>query len=70
MPNGVEFAVDDASGKERIFKTFDKAAGFAVSLAASGREYVYIDILCWTRAGAKSVGLLEEYLDSWLLKTI
>lgn len=48
----VEFAVNDASGQERIFKTFDEAAGFAVSLASSGRT-VDLDVLVWSRAGAK-----------------
>lgn len=48
----VEYAVDDASGQERIFKTFDAASGFAVSLTASGRPS-NIDILVWSRAGAK-----------------
>jgi len=57
----VDFAVNNAAGNERIFETFDEAAGFAVGLAASGRENVYIDILCWSRAGAKSVGLAEDY---------
>lgn len=32
----LEFAVDDASGNERIFDTFDEAAGFAVAIAAGG----------------------------------
>lgn len=48
----VEFAVDDASGNERIFKTFDEAAGFAVGLAVSGRRS-HVDVLVSTRAGAK-----------------
>ena len=43
----LEFAVDDCSGKERIFKLFDEAAGFAVSVAASGKPDVSIDVLCW-----------------------
>lgn len=48
----VEFSVDDASGGERIFKTFDEAAGFAVALAASGRKSS-INILVYSRSGAK-----------------
>jgi len=47
----VEYAVEDGSGKERIFKTPDEAAGFAVSMALSGRP-AYIDVLIWSRAGA------------------
>lgn len=58
---GVEYAVDDTSGKEHIFKTFDEAAGFAVAVASSGITTVNIDVLCFTRAGAKFVGLEEEY---------
>lgn len=54
-PGDVEFAVDDASGRERIFKTFDEAAGFAVSLAASGRT-VDLDVLIWSVAGARAYG--------------
>lgn len=49
----IEFAVDDASGKERIFKTWDEAAGFATSLAASGRT-VNLDVLAYSRAGARA----------------
>lgn len=51
----VEFAVDDASGHQRTFKRFDEAAGFAVSLAASGRT-VNLDVLVWSAAGARWLG--------------
>jgi len=51
----VDFAVDDASGQERTFKRFDEAAGFAVALAASGRD-VDLDVLIWSRAGARFYG--------------
>jgi hypothetical protein len=49
----VEFAVDDASGKERIFKTFDDAAGFAVNLALSDGRAHNLDALVSSRAGAR-----------------
>lgn len=52
----VEFSVEDGQGRERIFKTFDEAAGFAVSMAATGRPDVYLDVLVWSRAGAKAYG--------------
>ena len=52
----VDFAVDDASGRERIFKTFDEAAGFAVSLAASDGRTYNIDVLVFGRAGARWFG--------------
>jgi len=51
----VEFAVDDAEGRERIFRTFDEAAGFAVGMAASQGE-THIDVLIWSKAGARFYG--------------
>lgn len=51
----VEYAVDDASGNERIFKTFDEAAGFAISVGASGKSPVNLDVLVSSEAGAKHV---------------
>lgn len=59
----VEYAVDDASGKERIFKTFDEAAGFAVAVALSGRE-ANLDVLIWDEEGAEWYGgddAVEQY---------
>lgn len=50
---GVEFAVDDAGGNERIFKQFDAAAGFAVSMAATRGEKVNIDVLVYSVSGAR-----------------
>jgi hypothetical protein len=49
----LEFAVDDASGKERIFKSWPEACGFAVALSASGRK-VNIDVLAGSEAAAKA----------------
>jgi len=60
----VEFSVDDAGGKERIFNTFDEAAGFAIAIAASKGETVNIDVLIHSRAGAEWWGgdhAAEEY---------
>lgn len=60
----VEYAVDDASGHQRIFKTPNEAAGFAVSMGLSGRSPIYIDVLIWSRAGAKFYGgddAVEQY---------
>jgi len=62
----VEFAVDDYQGHERIFKTFDEAAGFAVSIAASGKSNVTIDVLIHSVAGARWWGgddAVEEYRE-------
>lgn len=51
----IEFAVDDASGKERIFKTWNEASGFAMSVAAS-RGWSGINVLIWSEAGARAYG--------------
>jgi hypothetical protein len=50
----VEFAVDDASSNQRTFKSFDAAAGFALAIALSGKEHVYLDVLIWSESGAKA----------------
>lgn len=49
----VEYAVEDASGRERIFKTPDEAAGFAVSLALSDGRPHHIDVLVYSEEGAE-----------------
>lgn len=51
----VEYAVNDGGGNQRIFKTFDEAAGFAVSLAYAG-DATHIDVLVYSEAGAKFMG--------------
>jgi hypothetical protein len=51
----VEYAVDDAAGKQRTFKKFDEAAGFALSIAVARGESV-LDVLVWSKAGAKWYG--------------
>lgn len=59
----VDFAVDDAAGHQRIFKTWDEAAAFAMSIAASRGESA-IDVLVYSDAGARFVGgddAVEEY---------
>jgi hypothetical protein len=48
----VEYAVNDASGRERIFKSADEAAGFAIALALSDGRHHDIDVLVYSRAGA------------------
>lgn len=60
----VEYAVDDASGKQRTFKTFDEAAGFAVAVAISSGDNVNLDVLIWNKSGAKFYGgddAIEQY---------
>ena len=49
----VEYSVDDLAGHERIFKTPDEAAGFAVSLCLSNGEPHNIDVLVYSEAGAR-----------------
>ena len=49
----VEYAVDDASGKQRIFKSSNEAAGFAISIAMSRGMAVNIDVLVYSPAGAR-----------------
>jgi hypothetical protein len=61
----VEYAVDDASGKERIFKTFDEAAAFALSVAISRGEST-LDVLIHSTWGAKFYGgddAVEQYKE-------
>lgn len=48
----VEYAVNDASDRQRIFKTVDEAASFAVSIAISRGRPVNLDVLAWSKAGA------------------
>jgi len=49
----VHFEVGVGRGeKDRVFRTFDQAAVYAVSVAASG-ETVHLDVIVWSRAGAK-----------------
>jgi len=49
----VEYAVDDASGKERIFKSADEASSFAISIAMSDGRPRFIDVLVYSVSGAR-----------------
>jgi hypothetical protein len=67
----VEYAVDDASNKQRIFKSSNEAAGFAISLAMSHGRPVNIDVLVhspagarWYRGSSDGVKEYEEDLDA------
>jgi hypothetical protein len=57
----LEFAVDDASGHQKTFKTFEEAAGFTIAMASSNGSEVNIDVLCWSKAAAKAWGVEEQY---------
>lgn len=49
----VEYAVNDASGQQRTFRSFDEAAGFAVVLAVSDGRAHALDVLVWSESGAR-----------------
>ena len=51
----VEFAVDDTSGREHVFKDWDEAAGFALSMAVARGESA-LDVLIWSKTGARAYG--------------
>ena len=62
----IEFSVEDASGHERIFHTWDEACGFAVVLAVSDGEPHNVDVLIYSEAGARAWGgddAVEQYRD-------
>lgn len=62
----VDYCVDDCSGAERSFKSFDEAAGFALAVAISGKENVHLDVVIWSEAGAFAYGgddALETYRE-------
>lgn len=62
----VEFAVEDASGHQRIFDNFNEACGLAVSLAASNGKPCCVDVLVSSKAGARAWGgddAVEQYAD-------
>lgn len=62
----VDFAVDDASGKQRIFRSFDEACGFAVAISASCGKPVNVDVLIHSVEGARAWGgdcAVEAYLE-------
>lgn len=59
----VEYAVDDVSGDEHVFKTFDEAASYALTMAASTGES-HLDVLIWSEKGAEWYGgddALDQY---------
>lgn len=50
----VEYAVNDRSGHQHTFKTPQDASAFAIAIAVSDGNPVNIDVLVWSRAGAKA----------------
>lgn len=53
----VEFQVENLfSEAEAVFDTFDEAAGFAVAAAAGKGQPVTIDVVIWSKAGARWYG--------------
>lgn len=61
----VEYAVDDASGKQRIFKSSNEAAGFAISLAMSHGKDVNLDVLVYSPSGARWYRGTSEGVDEY-----
>lgn len=60
----LEFAVDDAGGRQRTFKDFDEAAGFAIAIAASNGQPVNLDVLISSKSAARAWGgddAVEQY---------
>lgn len=60
----VEFHVEARGIDAQIFKSFDKACGHAVGLAASGKENVRVDVCIWSLEGARAWGgddAVQEY---------
>lgn len=50
----VEFAVENPlQGGEDVFKTFPEAAAHAIALAASRGETIALDVLIYSKAGAR-----------------
>lgn len=60
----VEFSVNTYDGKEKIFRSFDEAAGFVVVMAVSDGKWHNINVLISSRSGANWWGgddAVEEY---------
>ena len=51
----VDYSVLDGSDKERIFGSFDEAAGFALGMAIARGE-ADLDVLIWSESGARFYG--------------
>lgn len=49
----VEFEVSGKGFSRRVFDTFDEAAGYAVGASQYHEENVTLDVLVYSRAGAK-----------------
>ncbi len=56
-----DFLVEDASGREHCFRSFDAAVGFAAARAASNGSAVNVDICCYSLEDAKAFGCEESY---------
>jgi hypothetical protein len=62
----VDFAVDDASGAQKIFGAFAEACALAVTLAACDGRPHNVDVLIHSKAGARAFGgddCVENYLE-------
>ena len=62
----VEYAVESYDGREKIFRSFQDACSHAVTMSVSHGKYVNIDILVWSKQGARSLygdEGVEQYLE-------
>jgi len=50
----LEFAVDDARGRQVVFDTFSEATTWAVTIAANTGRTVNLDVLAWSKAAARA----------------
>jgi len=51
---------------EHLFNTFDEAAAFAMTIAATGADAVTLDVLVWSVGGARALAGddgVERYLE-------
>lgn len=60
----VEYAVDAPDGFEHVFKSFEEAAGLALTTALSGKGKSHLDVLIFSEDGAEWYGgddAVEQY---------
>lgn len=65
MHPDISYHVDDTQGAERVFDSFNDAAGFAVEQAACRGEST-LDIVIWSEDGAYAFGgddAVERYRE-------
>lgn len=51
----VEYHVDHANGQTLITRNYNEAAGIAIGLSSASGRAVNLDVVVWSRAGARTV---------------